>query len=400
MLIVKKFGGTSVADSDKIRRVAEQCVKDYEEGNKVVVVLSAMGNQTDELLAQAKDINPKAPKREIDMLLTTGEQKSVAYMAMALEAMGVPAISFHAFQVGILTNNNYGNARIKEINITPIMKQLEMGKIVVITGFQGVNEWGDYTTLGRGGSDTTAVALAAALQADACEIYTDVDGVFTADPREVVKAKQLEEISHDEMLEYASLGAGVLHNRSVELAKKYDVPLVVRSSITNRPGTVVKKCTEIEKRVLKGVTVDEDSVYISINVPQDDYTVSTVLKNLADNDINLDVIIFSKGQESRTELNCLVSKDNLCPTLDILKEMQESLKVNDIIVDESIAKVSIVGIGVMSEPSILSKLLEVLQEEEIPIKMLSTSEIKITAVVEEKYAARAVEAVHEKLILS
>lgn len=257
MLIVKKFGGTSVADKERIFNVARRCIEEYNKGNDVVVVLSAMGKQTDVLLAQAKDINPNATKRELDMLLTTGEQTSVALMAMAMNSLGVPAVSLNAFQVAMHTTPVYGNARLKRIDTERIKSELSQRKIVVVTGFQGINQFDDYTTLGRGGSDTTAVALAASLHADACEIYTDVDGVFTADPRIVKSARKLDEITYDEMLELATLGAGVLHNRSVELAKKYGVQLVVRSSLNTNEGTVVKEEVNMEKMLVSGVACDK-----------------------------------------------------------------------------------------------------------------------------------------------
>lgn len=401
MLIVKKFGGTSVADTEKILHVAGICAGEYEKGNQVVVVLSAMGKQTDELLAQAKEINPKAPKREIDMLLTTGEQISVALMAMALHSLGVPAISFHAFQIGILTTNHHGNARIRDININPIQNELSKGKIVIITGFQGVNEHGDYTTLGRGGSDTTAVALAAALSADACEIYTDVDGVYSADPRFVPGAIKLEEINYDEMLELASLGAGVLHNRSVEVAKKYKVPLVVRSSLNNRYGTVVRDETELEKRVIKGVTSDENTAIIYLKeIADTDGLALQLFKNLADRNINADVILFSGELGFKANLKFLVSKDNLGETIEVLNGLRERLKIKEIETEEEVAKVSVVGIGIMSDSMMAPNLFEAFYEEKIPIKMVSTSEIKITVVIDKRFTHRAVKAIHDKFMLS
>ena len=253
MLIVKKFGGTSVGNTERIFNVAKRCIEDYQKGNQIVVVLSAMGKQTDVLLDMAKEVNPKASKRELDMLLTTGEQTSVALMAMAMDSLGVPAVSLNAFQVAMHTTTDYGNARLKRIDTQRIHFELDNRRIVVVTGFQGINKYDDYTTLGRGGSDTTAVALAAALHADACEIYTDVDGVFTADPRIVPSARKLNEITYDEMLELASLGAGVLHNRSVEMAKKHGVQLVVRSSLNTSEGTVVKEESKMEKMLVSGV---------------------------------------------------------------------------------------------------------------------------------------------------
>lgn len=259
MLIVKKFGGSSVANKERIFNVAKRCIEDYQKGNDIVVVLSAMGDSTDELLALARDINPDASKREMDMLLTTGEQVSVSLMAMAMGALGVPAVSLNAFQVAMHTTSAYSNARIKRIDTERIHHELESRKIVIVTGFQGINKYDNYTTLGRGGSDTTAVALAAALSADACEIYTDVEGVFTADPRVVKNARKIEEITYDEMLELATLGAKVLHNRSVEMAKKYGVQLVVRSSLTTAEGTTVKEEVKVEKMLVSGVAADKNT---------------------------------------------------------------------------------------------------------------------------------------------
>ena len=259
MLYVKKFGGSSVANKQRIFNVAQRCAEDYRNGHDVVVVLSAMGDTTDELLKKAEDINPKATKRELDMLLTTGEQVSVSLMAMAFQSMGIPAISLNAFQVSMQSTSKYGNARFKRIDTDRITHELENRKIVVVTGFQGINKYDDYTTLGRGGSDTTAVALASVLHADVCEIFTDVDGVYTADPRVVKSARKLKEITYDEMLELATLGAKVLHNRSVEMAKKYGVKLIVRSSLTNEEGTVVKEVTKVEKMLITGVAADKNT---------------------------------------------------------------------------------------------------------------------------------------------
>ena len=264
MLVVKKFGGTSVADKERIFNVANRCIEDYKKGHDVVVVLSAMGKYTDELISMAQDINPRPPKREMDMLFTIGEQMSVALMAMAMNQLGVSAVSLNAFQVTMRTTSAYGNARLKRIDTERIRTELECRKIVIVTGFQGINKYDDYTTLGRGGSDTTAVALAAALRADSCEIYTDVDGVYTADPRLVPSARKLKEITYDEMLDLSTLGAGVLHNRSVEMAKKYGVPLVVRSSLNNRPGTLVKEDAKVERMLVSGVALDRNADRVAI----------------------------------------------------------------------------------------------------------------------------------------
>ena len=300
MLIVKKFGGTSVANKERIFNVANRCIEEYRKGNDVVVVLSAMGKYTDELITMAKDINEKPPKREMDMLFTIGEQMSVALMAMAMDKQGVPAVSLNAFQVAMHTTSAHGNARLKRIDTERIRRELDSKKIVVVTGFQGVDKYDDYTTLGRGGSDTTAVALAAALHADACEIYTDVDGVYTADPRKVPKARKLKEITYDEMLDLATLGAGVLHNRSVEMAKKYGVPLVVRSSLNNSEGTVVKEEVTVERMLISGVALDTDAVRIAVIGLKDEPGVAFKLfDTLAKKNINVDVILQSIGRAGK-----------------------------------------------------------------------------------------------------
>ena len=312
MLIVKKFGGTSVADKDRILNVARRCIEDYKKGNEIVVVLSAMGKQTDVLLTQAKEINPNASKREIDMLLTTGEQISVALMAIAIDSLGVPAVSLNAFQVAMHTTSTYGNARLKRIEAERIRNELQNKRIVIITGFQGVNQADDYTTLGRGGSDTTAVALAAALHADACEIYTDVDGVYTADPRIVKTARKLDEITYDEMLELASLGAGVLHNRSVEMAKKYSVQLVVRSSLNTTEGTIVKEEVKMEKMLVSGVAADKNTARIAVIGLEDQPGVAFKLFNhLAKHDVNVDIILQSVGRDGTKDISFTVKEDDL-----------------------------------------------------------------------------------------
>ena len=304
MLVVKKFGGTSVADKEIIFNVARRCAEEYKKGNDVVVVLSAMGKYTDELIAMAEDINSKPPKREMDMLFTIGEQMSVALMSMALDSMGIPAVSLNAFQVAMHTTSVHGNARLKRIDTERIRRELESRRIVVVTGFQGINKYDDYTTLGRGGSDTTAVALAAALHADACEIYTDVDGVYTADPRKVPNARKLKEITYDEMLDLATLGAGVLHNRSVEMAKKYGVPLVVRSSLNDSEGTVVKEEVTVERMLISGVALDTDAVRIAViglkDVPGLAFKLFDVL---ARKHINVDVILQSIGRAGTKDIS-------------------------------------------------------------------------------------------------
>ena len=308
MLVVKKFGGSSVKDKEHIMNVAKRCIEDYRDGHDVVVVLSAMGDSTDDLIALAKSINPRAPKREMDMLMSTGEQVSVALMSMAMAGMGVPSISLNAFQVPMETNSRYSSAKLKSIGTDRIMSELENRRIVIVTGFQGLNRFGDVTTLGRGGSDTTAVALAAALHADKCEIFTDVDGVFTTDPRVVPTARKLDEITYDEMLELASLGAKVLHNRSVELAKKYNVQLVVRSSLNRSEGTIVKEDTGMmEKMLVSGVAIDREAARVSIIGVQDQPGVAfSIFNALAQKDINVDMILQSVGRDGTKDISFTV----------------------------------------------------------------------------------------------
>lgn len=402
MLIVKKFGGTSVADKDRIFNVAKRCIEDYKKGNEVVVVLSAMGKQTDVLLAQAREINPNPPKREIDMLLTTGEQTSVALMAMAMDSLGVPAVSLNAFQVAMHTTSVYSNARLKRIDTERIHNELQNKRIVIVTGFQGVNKFDDYTTLGRGGSDTTAVALAAALHADACEIYTDVDGVFTADPRIVKSARKLDEITYDEMLELASLGAGVLHNRSVELAKKFGVQLVVRSSLNTTEGTVVKEEVKMEKMLVSGVACDKNAARIAVIGLEDQPGVAFKLFNhLAKHDVNVDIILQSVGRDGTKDISFTVKEDDLDEAVAILERHREgSLKCHKIDVERDVAKVSIVGAGMMSNAGVAAKMFEALYDVGVNIKMISTSEIRVTVLIDENHVDKAMSAVHDKFVLS
>lgn len=396
MLIVKKFGGSSVANKERIFRVAERCIEEYKKGNDVVVVLSAMGDTTDELLAKATDINPNAPKRELDMLLTTGEQVSVSLMAMAMHALGVPAVSLNAYQVMMHSTSRYGNARFKRIDSERIRHELDSRKIVIVTGFQGVNKYDDYTTLGRGGSDTTAVALAAALRADACEIYTDVDGVYTADPRVVKNARKLKEITYDEMLELATSGAKVLHNRSVEMAKKYGVQLVVRSSLNLEEGTTVKEVAKMEKMLISGVAGDKNTARISVLGVSDQPGVAfKIFHTLAKNNINVDIILQSVGREGTKDISFTVSQEDLKPALAILEEYQEPMTIREIKWEDTVAKISIVGAGMMSNPGVAAKLFESLYNNGININMISTSEIRITVLIDEKEIDKAMQAVHD-----
>lgn len=401
MLIVKKFGGTSVANKERIYNVARRCIEDYKKGHSVVVVLSAMGDTTDDLLALANDINPNANKRELDMLLTTGEQVSVSLMAMAMHAMDVPAVSLNAFQVGMNCTSRYGNARFKRIDTDRINHELDSRKIVIVTGFQGITKYDDYATLGRGGSDTTAVALAAVLHADLCEIYTDVDGVYTADPRIVPNARKLPEITYDEMLELATAGAKVLHNRSVEMAKKYSVPMVVRSSLNESEGTVVKEVVKMEKMLITGVAADKNTARISVIGVEDRPGIAfKIFNKLAKNNINVDIILQSVGRDGTKDISFTVSQDDLKDTLTILEENKEPLTIKNITHNEGVAKVSIVGAGMMTNPGVASKLFEALFNYGININMISTSEIRITVLVEESEIDKAVRAIHEKFDLA
>lgn len=401
MLIVKKFGGTSVANKERIFNVANRCIEEYKKGNDVVVVLSAMGKYTDELITMAKDINEKPPKREMDMLFTIGEQMSVALMAMAMNKLGVPAVSLNAFQVAMHTTSAYGNARLKRIDTERIRRELESRKIVIVTGFQGINKFDDYTTLGRGGSDTTAVALAAALHADACEIYTDVDGVYTADPRKVPTARKLKEITYDEMLDLATLGAGVLHNRSVEMAKKYGVPLVVRSSLNNEEGTVVKEDVQVERMLISGVAVDKDADRIAVIGLKDEPGIAfKVFDTLAKKNINVDVILQSIGRDGTKDISFTVNDSDLDDAVAALEANKARLTFQKIEANKEVAKLSIVGAGMMSNPGVAAKMFETLYNENVNINMISTSEIRVTVLINEKDAERAMNAVHEAFGLS
>ena len=366
-------------------------------GNDVVVVLSAMGKYTDELIAKAKDINPNPPKREMDMLFTIGEQMSVSLMAMAMVQLGVRAVSLNAFQVPMRTTSAYGNARLKKIDTERIRRELDDRKIVIVTGFQGVNKYDDYTTLGRGGSDTTAVALAAVLHADACEIYTDVDGVYTADPRLVPTARKLESISYDEMLDLAALGAGVLHSRSVELAKKYGVQLVVRSSLNESEGTIVKGVgKKMERMLISGVALDREADRISVigiaDVPGSAFK---LFHTLAKNNINVDIIIQSVGRDGTKDISFTVSHNNLNDAVELLNSCKEQLGFDHIEYNCDVVKLSVVGSGMMSHPGVAAKMFECLYNENVNINMIATSEIRITVLIPEKDALRAMNAVHD-----
>ena len=398
MLIVKKFGGSSVANKERIFRVAERCIEEYKKGNDVVVVLSAMGDTTDELLAKAADINPNAPKRELDMLLTTGEQVSVSLMAMAMHALGVPAVSLNAYQVMMHSTSRYGNARFKRIDSERIRHELDSRKIVIVTGFQGINRNQDITTLGRGGSDTSAVALAAALDAELCQIYTDVDGVYTADPRTVKGARKLDEVTYNEMLELATLGAQVLHNRSVEMAKKYNVRLEVLSSFTGHPGTKVKGVVKrMEKSYISSVAKDKNISRIAlIGVPNEIGTSFKVFSLLAQNHINVDIILQGIGHEEGKDICFTVAESDLLRAAGLLEDHRDEIRYARLETNTEIAKVSVVGAGMINNPGVAATLFEALYDANININMISTSEIKISVLVDKKDADKAVQVIHDK----
>lgn len=397
MLIVQKYGGSSVANAERVFNVARRILKAQAGDNDMVVVLSAQGKTTDGLIAKAKEINPKASRREMDMLLATGEQQSVALMAMAISALGGRAVSLNAAQVGIETTNTYSNARIRTIHRERIENELEQGNIVLVTGFQGVNQLGDVTTLGRGGSDTSAVALAAALNADICEIYTDVDGVYTADPRVVPDAQKLDEISYDEMLELASLGAKVLHSRSVEVAKKYNVKLVVRSSMSDAEGTEVKEDCKMERMLVSGVAADKNVSRISImGIKDEPGKAFEVFSLMAKEKVSVDIILQSTGQDGRQNISFTIGADDLDIALKALEKNKERLTAREILHDENTAKLSIVGAGMATNPGVAAMFFEAMYDAGVNIQMISTSEIKITVLIAKDDIEAAMLAVHDK----
>ena len=396
-LIVQKFGGSSVRDAQRIRNVAGIIAETYLEGNDVLVVLSAQGDTTDDLIAKAEEINSHPSKREMDMLLSTGEQISVALCAMALESMGLPCVSLTAWQVGIQTTAVHGDARIKRIDSERVQAELDQHRIVLITGFQGMDRAGDVTTLGRGGSDTSAVALAAAFRAKLCQIYTDVDGVYTADPRIVPNARHLDEITYDEMLELASQGAGVLHNRSVELAKKFRVDLEVLSSLERKPGTKVKEVTKVEKTTIAGVAKDTSIARIAlIGLRHNPGVAFQVFDLLSKHNINVDLILQSIGREDSKDISFTVHEKDLEDAQEILTENQEVLCFVHIEVDGNIGKVSIVGAGLMTNCGMAARMFEALYEAGINIQMINTSEIRVSVLLDEGDVDRAVRAIHAK----
>ncbi len=398
-LIVQKFGGSSVANAERVMNVAKIVTDTYKNGNDVVVVVSAQGDTTDDLIAKAKEINTNATKREMDMLLASGEQISISLLAMAIQSLGYPVVSLLGWQAGFSTNSVYSAARIKKINTERLKMELGNHKIVVVAGFQGLNDKGDITTLGRGGSDTSAVAIACALNADKCQIYTDVDGVYTADPRKVKNAKRLSEITYDEMLELATLGAQVLNNRSVEMAKKYNLELEVISSLNPIPGTIVKEVAKMEKMLVRGVTKDTDVARISIvgltDVPGIAFK---IFSKLAAKDINVDIILQSVGRNNTKDIAFTVSKDNASVAIEAIRALPFVDDDLPIECDTDVAKVSVVGAGMETHPGTASKMFEALYNNDINIQMISTSEIKISVLIEAKDADKAVSAVHEAFL--
>ena len=391
-LVVQKFGGTSVKDAQRVFNVAKIVTDTYQKGNNVVVVVSAQGDTTDDLIAKAGEINPNPSKREMDVLLSTGEQISMSLLAMAIERMGFPVKSLTGWQAGFLTDST----RIRRINKERIDNELSKRNIVIVAGFQGINRYDDITTLGRGGSDTSAVALAAALHADLCQIYTDVDGVYTADPRLVPGAHKMDEITYDEMLELASLGAGVLHNRSVEMAKKYGVNLEVLSSLTQNPGTKIKEVVKVEKMLIRGVARDNDVARISIvGVPDQPGIAFKIFSRLAAKKVNVDIILQSIGRDDTKDISFTVPRSSKQLAMELMEEINERCGGKGIICDDNISKVSIVGAGMQSNPGVASKMFEALAEANVNIQMISTSEIKISVLVKLSDADKAVNAIHD-----
>ncbi len=398
-LIVQKFGGSSVANAEKVANVANRVVETARSGNDVVVVVSAQGDTTDDLIEKAQEINPSASKREMDMLLSSGEQISIALLAMAIEKLHHPVISLTGWQAGFNTNAEYSNARIGKIDTERLKAELDRHNIVIVAGFQGINKYDDITTLGRGGSDTSAVALAAALHADKCEIYTDVDGVYTTDPRIASNAKKLDEITYDEMLELASLGANVLHNRSVEMAKKYNVKLEVKSSFQKVDGTIVKEVTNMEKMLIRGVTRDNDVARIAVIGVEDTPGIAfKIFSALAKESINVDMILQSVGRQGNKDIAFTVTKKHMQKTLEVLEDLKGVLNYEDVNCREDLSKVSIVGAGMVNNPGVAATMFEALFAADINIHMIATSEIKVSVLINVDKAEHAVQVIHDKFI--
>ena len=394
--IVQKFGGSSVANAQRVFNVARIVTETYNRGNNVVVVVSAQGDTTDDLIEKAREINPNPSKREMDVLLSCGEQMSMSLLAMAIEKLGYPVVSLTGWQAGMLTDTNHGASHIKNLRTERIQNELAKKNIVIVAGFQGINRYDDITTLGRGGSDTSAVAIAAALHADVCQIFTDVDGVYTTDPRLVPTARKLDEITYDEMLELASLGAQVLHNRSVEMAKKFHVDLEVLSSLENKPGTKVKEVTKVEKMLIKGVAKDDNVARISVmSVPDVPGIAYKIFSMLAAKRINVDIILQSVGRDNTKDISFTVEKDQKDRAIQLLRESMDVIKAKDIVCNDNISKVSIVGSGMQSNPGVASRMFGALYEANINIHMISTSEIKISVLIDLEDGKRAITAIHD-----
>ena len=395
-LIVQKFGGSSVANAERVMNVARIITDTYAKGNNVIVVVSAQGDTTDDLIAKAEELNPKASKREMDMLLSSGEQISIALLAIAIEKLGFPVKSLTGWQAGFQTDSTYSNSRIRRINHERLEHELGKGNICIVAGFQGINRYDDITTLGRGGSDTSAVALAASMHADLCQIYTDVDGVYTADPRLVKNAVKLDEISYDEMLELATLGANVLHNRSVEMAKKYNVNMEVLSSMEDLPGTQIKEVVDVEKMLIRGVARDNDVARLSIvGVPDRPGIAFKIFSTLSARKINVDIILQSIGREDTKDISFTVSRSHKQAALDILEELKNTLGAKGVVCDDNVSKVSIVGAGMQSNPGVAAKMFEALSEANVNIQMISTSEIKISVLIHLNDSEKAINAIHD-----
>jgi len=397
-IIVQKYGGSSVKDPERIKRVASRLVKAYDEGYSVIAVVSAMGDTTDELIAKAREITSRPPRREMDMLLSTGEQISIALLAMAIDALGYPVVSLTGKQVGIRTDSVHTKARIQHVDTTRLMKELGAGRIVIVAGFQGVDDYDEITTLGRGGSDTTAVAVAAAVGAEVCEIHTDVDGVYTADPRVVKDARKLADISYGEMLEMASLGAVVLQPRSVEYAANHGVRIHVRNSSHDKPGTLVQEERCMEKdMVVIGVAHDTNVAKVAmLNVPDRPGVAYKIFSRLAEEGINVDMIVQTSKERQVTDMVFSVNSDDAPLARTITEELSRELDAGDVLVDDTLAKVSIVGAGMVSNPGVAARMFEALAEENINIEVISTSEIKVSCLIAAEHVERAVQALHAK----
>ena len=396
-LIVQKFGGSSVANAERVFNVANIVTETYDEGNDIVVVVSAQGDTTDDLIAKGNEINPNASKRERDMLVSAGEQISISLLAMAIEKLGYPVVSLLGWQAGFQTSSAHTSARIKRVIPNRIRKELDKKRIVIVAGFQGLSRYDDITTLGRGGSDTSAVAIAAAMHADLCQIYTDVEGVYTADPRIVPNAKKLKEISYDEMLELATLGAQVLHNRSVEMAKKYNIELEVLSSLVKAKGTIVKEKVKMEKMLISGVAKDTDIARISIvGVPDEPGFAFKLFSKLSSKNINVDIILQSIGHNGKKDISFTIPKDRAADAEAIVKDYADNIDAKNTFISTEVAKISIVGAGMESHAGVATKMFEALYDAQINIQMIATSEIKVSVLINKKDADRAVTAIHDK----